>query len=55
MCLENAKNLRIFPVEAIVKVGDTLPDIHEHHRRSAPALRSTPAWHAASAAERETI
>jgi phosphonoacetaldehyde hydrolase len=29
MCLENAKNLRIFPVEAIVKVGDTLPDIHE--------------------------
>jgi phosphonoacetaldehyde hydrolase len=29
MCLENAKNLRIFPVEAIVKVGDTLPDIME--------------------------
>ena len=29
MCLENAKNLRIFPMEAIVKVGDTLPDIHE--------------------------
>ena len=29
MCLENAKNLRIFPLESIVKVGDTLPDIHE--------------------------
>jgi phosphonoacetaldehyde hydrolase len=29
MCLENAKNLGIFPVEAIVKVGDTLPDISE--------------------------
>ena len=29
MCFENAKNLRVFPVEAIVKVGDTLPDIHE--------------------------
>ena len=29
MCLENAKNLRIFPLEAIVKVGDTLPDIAE--------------------------
>jgi phosphonoacetaldehyde hydrolase len=29
MCLENAKNLRIFPVEALVKVGDTLPDIEE--------------------------
>jgi phosphonoacetaldehyde hydrolase len=29
MCLENAKNLRIFPVEAMVKVGDTLPDISE--------------------------
>lgn len=29
MCLENAKKLRIFPLEAIVKVGDTLPDIHE--------------------------
>jgi phosphonoacetaldehyde hydrolase len=29
MCLENAKNLRIFPVSAIVKVGDTLPDIYE--------------------------
>lgn len=29
MCLENAKNLRIFPLEAMVKVGDTLPDIEE--------------------------
>lgn len=29
MCLENAKLLRIFPMEAMVKVGDTLPDIFE--------------------------
>lgn len=29
MCLENAKNLRIYPMEAIVKIGDTLPDIWE--------------------------
>jgi phosphonoacetaldehyde hydrolase len=29
MCLENAKRLRIFPMRAIVKVGDTLPDIEE--------------------------
>jgi phosphonoacetaldehyde hydrolase len=29
MCFENAKNLGIYPMEAIVKVGDTLPDIHE--------------------------
>lgn len=29
MCLENAKNLRIFPMESMVKVGDTLPDISE--------------------------
>lgn len=29
MCLKNAMNLRIFPMEAIVKVGDTLPDIEE--------------------------
>ncbi len=29
MCLENAKNLRIYPMEAVVKVGDTLPDIAE--------------------------
>ena len=29
MCLENAKRLCVFPMEAIVKVGDTLPDIEE--------------------------
>lgn len=29
MCLENAKRLRVFPLEAWVKVGDTLPDIAE--------------------------
>ena len=29
MCLENAKRLGVFPMEAIVKVGDTLPDIEE--------------------------
>ena len=29
MCLENAKRLRVFPAEAIVKVGDTLPDVAE--------------------------
>jgi phosphonoacetaldehyde hydrolase len=29
MCLENAKRLRVFPMSAIVKVGDTLPDILE--------------------------
>lgn len=29
MCLENAKRLRIFPMETIVKIGDTLPDIEE--------------------------
>jgi phosphonoacetaldehyde hydrolase len=29
MCLENAKLLRVFPMEAIVKVGDTLPDVEE--------------------------
>jgi phosphonoacetaldehyde hydrolase len=29
MCLENAKNLRIFPLESMVKVGDTLPDVAE--------------------------
>jgi phosphonoacetaldehyde hydrolase len=29
MCLQNAMHLRIFPMEAIVKVGDTLPDIEE--------------------------
>ena len=29
MCFANAQNLRVFPNEAIVKVGDTLPDIAE--------------------------
>ena len=29
MCLQNAFNLQVFPMEAIVKVGDTLPDIEE--------------------------
>ena len=29
MCLQNAMSLGIYPMEAIVKVGDTLPDIHE--------------------------
>ena len=29
MCLQNAMNLGIYPMEAIVKVGDTLPDIEE--------------------------
>ena len=29
MCLKNAENLGVYPMEAIVKIGDTLPDIHE--------------------------
>jgi phosphonoacetaldehyde hydrolase len=29
MCLQNAMNLQIYPMEAFVKVGDTLPDIEE--------------------------
>jgi phosphonoacetaldehyde hydrolase len=29
MCLENAKMLRVFPMEACIKIGDTLPDIEE--------------------------
>ena len=29
MCLVNAQLLRIYPMEAIMKVGDTLPDIYE--------------------------
>jgi phosphonoacetaldehyde hydrolase len=29
MCLQNAINLQIYPMEAAVKVGDTLPDIEE--------------------------
>lgn len=29
MCLENAKRLGVYPMSAIIKVGDTLPDILE--------------------------
>ena len=29
MCLKNAENLGVFPMEAIVKIGDTLPDVAE--------------------------
>ncbi len=29
MCLQNAIDLQIYPMEAFVKVGDTLPDIEE--------------------------
>jgi phosphonoacetaldehyde hydrolase len=29
MCLVNAMKLRIYPMEAMVKIGDTLPDIYE--------------------------
>lgn len=29
MCLQNALDLQVFPMEAFVKVGDTLPDILE--------------------------
>lgn len=29
MCLENAKKLGVYPMESIVKIGDTLPDIWE--------------------------
>lgn len=29
MCYQNAMNLQVFPMEAVVKVGDTLPDIEE--------------------------
>ena len=29
MCLANAQNLGVFPMESIVKIGDTLPDIGE--------------------------
>jgi phosphonoacetaldehyde hydrolase len=29
MCLQNALNLQVFPMESLVKVGDTLPDILE--------------------------
>lgn len=29
MCFQNAMHLGVFPMEAVVKVGDTLPDIEE--------------------------
>ncbi|MBT5872940.1 MAG: phosphonoacetaldehyde hydrolase [Candidatus Latescibacteria bacterium] len=29
MCIQNAMNLGIYPMESIVKIGDTLPDIAE--------------------------
>lgn len=29
MCFQNAMNLKVYPMEAFVKVGDTLPDIYE--------------------------
>ncbi len=29
MCLQNAMNLQVYPMEAFVKIGDTLPDIAE--------------------------
>ncbi len=29
MCLQNAIDLQVYPMEAVVKVGDTLPDIEE--------------------------
>jgi phosphonoacetaldehyde hydrolase len=29
MCLKNAEILRVYPMEAAVKIGDTLPDIYE--------------------------
>jgi phosphonoacetaldehyde hydrolase len=29
MCLQNAINLQVYPMEAAVKIGDTLPDIEE--------------------------
>lgn len=29
MCLQNAINLQVYPMEALVKIGDTLPDIEE--------------------------
>jgi phosphonoacetaldehyde hydrolase len=29
MCLQNAINLQTYPMEAIVKIGDTVPDIEE--------------------------
>jgi len=29
MCLQNAMNPQIYPMEAFVKVGDMLPDVEE--------------------------
>ncbi len=29
MCLANAQNLGVYPMEACVKIGDTLPDVYE--------------------------
>ncbi len=29
MCLQNAMNLGVYPMESVVKIGDTLPDIAE--------------------------
>lgn len=29
MCLVNAMNLGVYPMESVVKIGDTLPDIYE--------------------------
>ena len=29
MCLRNAENLGVYPMEACVKIGDTLPDVEE--------------------------
>ncbi len=29
MCVQNAMDLGIYPMEAVVKIGDTLPDIYE--------------------------
>jgi len=29
MCLENAKRLGVYPMESVVKIGDTLPDVEE--------------------------
>ncbi len=29
MCLKNAENLGVYPMESIVKIGDTLPDVAE--------------------------
>ncbi|HJO03333.1 MAG TPA: phosphonoacetaldehyde hydrolase [Acidobacteriota bacterium] len=29
MCLKNALDLQVYPMEAVVKIGDTLPDISE--------------------------